>query len=215
MQKQKKKRSLVLGLCVVLVFCGAQGVHATTGRIDEFRTAFREAELTPTLPRYLANVSYPALLAQPHPDEFYSYAKDHEVWTAEFLSTLRASGEEAAEFERWIGDPILVVLITDFDGLECYSATFSLETGEVKAEYLDTKSEIWCSLTFVQELLVFADQNTVDATIEYAVAQYYSDWSVWVEQGFWDILLTREAVATLILWAAVVGAGGLIYKKRK
>lgn len=212
MQKQKK-RSLVLGLCVVLVFFGAQGVHAATGRIDEFRAAFREAP-TPVFPRYVENVTYADLLVQPHPDEFYSWTKDHEVWTTELLGTLRASGEEAAEIERWVGDPILVAII-DFETEQVYTATFSLETGQVVAEYKDTKTEVWTSLSFVQELLVFADVNTVEDTIDFAVERYYHDLAIWSEQGFFDLLLTREAFVTLVAWGAIVGAGAFVYKTKK
>jgi len=213
MRVKHKKRSLVLGLCVVLVFLGAQGIHATTGRIDEFRKEFLK-EPMPVFPRYVTNVTYSDLLSLPDPDEFYSWAKDNEVWTAELLSTLRASGKQAEEIERWVGDPILIAII-DFETEQVYTATFSTETGEVTPEYLDTKTEVWVSLSFLQELIVFADANTVEDTIDFAVDRYYEDWGIWSEQGFWDLLLTREVVATLAVWGGIVGAGAFVYKKKK
>lgn len=214
MQKHNK-RSLILGACFVVLFVSVQTAVSTTGRIDEFRQTVRSDVMVPTLPRYVANVTYSDLLATPHPNEFYSWAKDNEAWTAEFLATLRESGQEAEAIERWVGDPILVVLITDFEGLEYYTATFSIETGEVKAECEDTKTELWASLEFVQNFLVFADQNPVNETVEYAVDHYYVDWAVWSEQGFFDLLVTREALATLAVWGGVVASGYFVYRTKK
>lgn len=213
MRVKHKKRGLVLGICLLVLMIGVQGADATTGRIDEFRQEFQKDPL-PVFPRYVTNVTYADLLDFPHPDEFYSWAKDNEVWTAEFLSILRESGEKAEEIERWIGDPILVAII-DFETNQVYTATFSIETGEVNPEYLDTKTEIWASLTFVQDLIVYANTNTVEDTIDFAVAHYYDDLGIWVEQGFWDVMLTREALATLLAWGAVVGTGAFAYKKVK
>lgn len=192
--------------CVILI--SIQGVQAT-GRIAEFRDTFKK-DPNPVLPRYVAGVTEQMLYAQPSPDQMFSYAKDAEEWSQQILTQLKEASVEVDEkIDRWIGDPVLVVFI-DFTTNTAYTATFSPETGKVEATYEDTKTELWASLQFFREFIIYANQNTEEDTVDYAMSHYYRDWGVWVEMGGLDIMLTPDMIYSIMILGA--GAGFLSYR---
>ena len=213
---RKTKLSLLTGFTLLILL--STGSVMAVGRIDSFRDEFRD-DPKPILPSFVSGVVEEDLYLDPSPDVLFSWAKDNEAWAAVVLSQLRESSIEIDEkIDKWLGDKILIVFI-DFNTYNAYASTFSLETGAVVAEYEDTKTEIWASLEFMQEFLVFSKDHFENETVQYLIDAYYNDWAAWTEVGIgravFDVMISREVLIGLLAWSTFIVGGHLIYSKRK
>ena len=213
---KKTKLCLLTGL-TLLVLLSTASVMAV-GRIDSFRDEFRD-DPHPILPSYVSGVIEEDLYLSPSPDVLFSWTRDNEAWTAVLLSQLRESSIEIDEkINKWLGSKVLIVLI-DFNTYNAYASTFSLETGAVVAEYEDTKTEIWASLAFIQDFLVFGKDHLENETIQYLTDAYYTDWGAWTEIGIgravFDVMISRPVLIGLFAWSTFVGGGYLLISKKK
>lgn len=212
------RRKIFVVSCIIAVMVSVTGVQGI-GRIDEFRTQFKENP-APMFPGYVGGVTESALYEQPTVHELFSWASDNAAWSAAFLADLQiASVEVDTAIEEWIGDKILVVFIDyrllNGDRPAVFAATFNVETGAVIAEYEDTKTEVWASLEFVQDLLAFANANGEQETLDFAMTHYYEDWAVWVQMGFFDVLLTRESLEVLVIAGTAATVGVVLLRRKK
>ena len=213
---KKTKLCLLTGLTLLILLSTASVM--AVGRIDSFRDEFRDNP-RPTFPSYVSGVVEEDLYMDPSPDVLFSWAKDNEAWTAVLLSQLRESSIKVDDaIDKWLGNKVLIVFI-DFDTFKAYTSTFSLETGIVTAEYEDTKTEIWASLQFMQEFLVYSRTHLDNSTVQYLTDAYYNDWGAWTEVGVgrvvFDIMISREVVVGLFAWSTFIVGGHFLLSKKK
>lgn len=204
--KNKKIPKLCLVVCLCLFILGTSNVLAVDSRIVEIRTQFREDPQS-AVAVYQQEVSYQDILESPSVNELYSYAYDNEEFTRDLLSQFREASQEAdSTIRKWVGDEILIAVI---DSSIIYGAVFDLKTGELRVEYVDTKTEVWVDLGFLQELIRFGDTHSIEESINLAIDHYYTDWAAWNELGPFDILVTRE---TIMGFSAVAGVSLGLYQ---